>query len=178
MSDEPIKTEELPKTTSNVVEALGIGVDEAEKIDQKKIDNMVVNPKKEEKKEMGRPTVITELVLHKLEEVFALDGTDEEACFYAGIAPRTLYNYQKENPEFVQRKEALKEKPILLARRTAVENLNTLAGAHWYLERKRKKEFSVRVEQTGADGKDLHPLTAEQQSKLDALLFKKEIPAE
>ena len=95
------------------------------------------------------------MVLQKLEEVFAIGGTDTEACFYAGIGTSTLYEYQKDNPEFVERKEALKEKPILKARQTVVKSLDNPDMALKYLERKRKAEFSLRVEQTGADGKDL-----------------------
>lgn len=85
----------------------------------------------------GRPTVITDDVLHKLEEVFALGGTDKEACFYADIAPATLYKYQEKHPEFVERKAALKEKPVLLARQTVVKSLQTDVNSAWkMLERK------------------------------------------
>lgn len=100
----------------------------------------------------GRPTVMTEMVLHKLEEVFAIGGTDKEACFYADIATQTLYKYQEENPEFIERKEALKEKPILKARQTVVKALDNPQDARWYLERKRKKEFSgvIDVKHTGS----------------------------
>jgi len=34
----------------------------------------------------GRPTVMTEPVIRKLEEAFKVDATDEETCSYAGIA--------------------------------------------------------------------------------------------
>lgn len=106
----------------------------------------------------GRPTIIDEVVLKKLEEVFAIGGTDLEACFYADISHQTLYNYQKAHPEFVERKEALKEKPVLLARQTVVKALASDSDiAFKYLERKRKSEFAVRSEVTGADGVPLHP---------------------
>lgn len=99
--------------------------------------------------EVGRPTVMTPETLHKLEEVFALGGTDTEACFYANIAPATLYKYQKECPEFIERKEALKETPILKARRTVVNSLNDPTHAFKFLERKKKSEFGANVEITG-----------------------------
>lgn len=92
--------------------------------------------------ETGRPTVMTPETISKLEEVFAMGGTDEEACFFADIAPATLYNYQNECPEFLERKEALKLNPILKARRVAVEKLGeSYQNAMDYLKRKRKKEF-------------------------------------
>jgi hypothetical protein len=94
----------------------------------------------------GRPTIMKPDVISKLEEVFALGGTDKEACFYANICHQTLYDYQKLHPEFVERKEALKEKPILKARQTVVKALDDPVSAQWYLERKRKSEFGKRDE--------------------------------
>lgn len=96
----------------------------------------------------GRPTIMTPETLAKLEEVFAVGGTDNEACFYAGIGKTTLYNYQQEHPEFVERKEALKETPILKARRTVVKALDDPNHAFRYLEKKRKVEFGNSVDIT------------------------------
>ena len=92
--------------------------------------------------EVGRPTIMTPEILAKLDQVFAIGGTDEEACFYDDIGKSTLYNYQQDNPEFVERKEALKEKPILKARQTVVGALDDPNHAFKYLERKRRKEFA------------------------------------
>lgn len=114
------------------------------------------------KKSAGRPTVITPEVLRKLEEVFAIGGTDSEACFYADISPTALYEYQEKTPGFAERKAALKERPILKARQTIVKGLDDDRNAQWYLERKRKDEFAVRTELTGKDGADLIP---DKQSK-------------
>lgn len=100
----------------------------------------------EEVKPVGRPTVMTPEILNKLEEVFALGGTDKEACFYAGISHQALYNYQHDHPEFIERKEALKERPILKARQTIVKGLDDADNAKWYLERKAKKEFAQKTE--------------------------------
>ena len=58
---------------------------------------------------MARPTVMTPEVIAKLEEAFAWGCSDIEACLWADIAPKTLYVYQEKNPEFAQRKAALKE---------------------------------------------------------------------
>ena len=110
------------------------------------------------KKKVGRPAIITPEIISKLEEVFSIGGSDEEACFYADIGKTTLYNYQQEHPEFVERKEALKERPVLKARQTVVKALENPQHAQWFLSRKRKKEFSERIEQTGADGEKIAPL--------------------
>jgi len=103
---------------------------------------------------MARPTKMTEAVLGKLEQAFAYGSSDKEACFYAGINPDTMYDYQKLHPEFTERKEALKERPILEARQKVVGDIkNDVKVAQWYLERKRKSEFSTKIEteQTGLD---------------------------
>jgi hypothetical protein len=71
--------------------------------------------------EVGRPTIMTPETLQKLEDAFALGCTDLEACVYADISKSTLYNYQEQHPEFVERKEELKEHPVLLARQTVIK---------------------------------------------------------
>lgn len=99
--------------------------------------------------EVGRPTVMTEEVIRKLEEAFALGATDGEAIFYAGISKTAFYDYCKEFPEFADRKEALKETPILKARRTVVNSLADPNNAFRYLERKKKNEFGNSIEVSG-----------------------------
>lgn len=96
----------------------------------------------------GRPTVMTNEVVAKLEQAFSLGCSDIEACLFAGISKQTLYDYQKIHPEFADRKEELKEKLVLKARTviaTALNN-NDETTAKWYLERKRKDEFSTKQE--------------------------------
>jgi len=113
------------------------------------------------KNPVGRPTIMTPEVIDKLEEVFALGGSDAEACLWADIATDTLYKYQRENPEFIKRKESLKETPILRARRTVVNALEKDSDmAMRYLERKRKDEFSPRTNVSlGADKDSISELT-------------------
>jgi hypothetical protein len=113
--------------------------------------------------------------LKKLEEAFAIGASDAEACFYADISHETLYTYQDKHPEFLERKNALKERPVLLARQTVVKSLESNPElAMKYLERKRRKEFAQRQELTGADGKDLTPqFTPEQAEQLLRLRAKR-----
>lgn len=97
---------------------------------------------------VGRPTIVTPDILAKLEYAFALGCTDLEACFYANISKSTLYNYQEKHPEFVERKEELKERPIFIAREAVVNGLQTDPKLSLsYLERKKNKEFALRAEQ-------------------------------
>lgn len=71
----------------------------------------------------GRPTVITPKVLSELKTAFSMDCTDKEACDFAGISEKTLYNYQNTHPEFLQEKRGWKSEIILKARMTVVDAL-------------------------------------------------------
>jgi len=84
----------------------------------------------------GRPRKINKDVLQKLEDAFSNALPDKEACLYAGIAPQTLYNYQKRNPKFVERKEQLKLTPNIAARKSIVAALGDVGVAKWWLEKK------------------------------------------
>lgn len=97
---------------------------------------------------VGRPKVIDKDVLNKLETSYSMGCTDSEACLFANISKQTLYNYQNKHPEFVERKEMLKQKLVLKARSVVAEALNNKDEntAKWYLERKKKDEFSVKSE--------------------------------
>lgn len=113
------------------------------------------------KTKLGRPTVMTEGVIQKLEEAFAWGCTDIEACLWANIDSRTLYKYQEKNPEFVRRKEGLKDTPVMLARKAVVNAIRNgdRTTAMQYLERKKKDEFSTKTESDITSGGDkLAPL--------------------
>lgn len=107
----------------------------------------------------GRPIEFNAEVIKKLEEVFAMDGTVLEACFYANITPVTYYNHVKEGNELFNRFQELRQNPVLKARKTITDKLNDPEHAKWYLERKKKLEFSSRNELTGADGKAIEVKT-------------------
>lgn len=70
--------------------------------------------------------------------------SDEEACLLAEIDPATLYRYCQKNKSFASKKELLKRKPVLTAKRNIVKALE--AGdvdiSKWLLERKAKEEFN------------------------------------
>lgn len=96
---------------------------------------------------LGRPSVITLSVLQKLEWAFKLGATDKEACNEGGISAQTLYNYQAQNPDFLEQKEAWKSSPIFKARKSVVEGLERNPNlALKYLEKKLPEEFGKRTE--------------------------------
>ena len=82
-------------------------------------------------------------IVAKLKEVWALGGSDSEACFWADISKFSLKRYLDANPDIVELRNKLKEKPILKARQTVVNNLNNPDVAFKYLERKKKDEFGA-----------------------------------
>ena len=130
----------------------------------------MATPKKDPKDydKFGRPTVVTEMVLQKLEEAFSIGCSDKEACVYANISERTLYYYQDSNPDFLQRKQLLKEKVVLLARQTvakAIQNGDE-KSAQWLLERKKRKEFAVRTQMELKQVEAFDDMTDEQLAEI------------
>lgn len=121
---------------------------------------------------IGRPSVMTEEVIVKLEEAFMKGLTDKEACLYSEIAPSTLYKYCQENPYFAERKEILKDNVRMQAKLNVAGAINEgdKPLSQWYLERKAKDEFSTRSELTGPDGKDLFQPSPEEREAADKAL--------
>lgn len=94
-----------------------------------------------------RPVEMTPEKIKKLEEAFAMDCSLWEACFYAEISKQTYYNRIERKPELLERFEALREKPVLLARQSVIKNMqNNGELALKYLERKKKNEFTPKTE--------------------------------
>lgn len=99
---------------------------------------------------------MTPEVVVKLEHAFAIDSTVEEACSYAEISRDIFYDYLKREPKFSDRIAELRQKPVLAARDRVVKGIHeSYSNAMDYLKRKKKLEFAERIEQTGADGKEL-----------------------
>lgn len=90
----------------------------------------------------GRPTVMNESVLAKLEMAFSFGCPDTEACTLAKISVNSLYDYQKKHPEFLALKLALKEEITLKARQTLIKGIGeNVSTATYWLEKKKKDEF-------------------------------------
>ena len=135
------------------------------------------------KNDTGRPTVMTQETLHKLETAFKMGCSHSIACQHAGISRTALYKYQNENPEFADKINAWQVNPILKAQNNVMRVLNgtrnllekrikedgtedldprseltsreVLELSKWYLEHRNKGEYGTRVEVTGADGEPL-----------------------
>jgi len=91
-------------------------------------------------------------VVRKLKEAFAIGADVTAACSYAEISRETFYTWCKEDKKLAEESDSLREKPVLKAYQTVASKLGEIDTAKWYLERKRKREFSSRMEYTGEDG--------------------------
>tara|TARA_R110001632_G_scaffold37039_3_gene93721 strand:+ start:171 stop:551 length:381 start_codon:yes stop_codon:yes gene_type:complete len=100
----------------------------------------------------GRPTCMTPEVIQKLEDAFSWGCTDLEACCNADISKSTLYNYCDANPKFMERKEVLKNQPVMKARRVVLAALDDddINTAHKVIDR--KEGMKVKQEVTSPDG--------------------------
>lgn len=118
---------------------------------------------KKEKNKGGRPTIMTEQVVAKLEQGFKIGLNDTECCAYADISRDAFYDYIKKNPEFADKKEKWKLNPIAKAKHTIYKKLDDVKTAQWYLE-KRCDEFSSKskIELTN---KALTIMVADEQHK-------------
>jgi hypothetical protein len=103
---------------------------------------------KEGKNPVGRPSIVDDAVVQKLEEAFAIGCNDTQACAYVSLNRVTFYAYIKKHPEFLNRINDLKQRPVLKARKTIYENLNEPGTAKWFLERKLRDEFGDNKEAT------------------------------
>ena len=113
--------------------------------------------KKKNQKGAGRKTVMTDLTLSKLKEGFAQGFSVNNACIWADISQSTYFEYCKKNPQFSEHCKSLQKKPLIKSILVINKSLNDgdVSTAKWYAERKGKEEFSLRVENTGKDGKDM-----------------------
>jgi hypothetical protein len=102
----------------------------------------------------GAKTKMTDETVEKLKQYFMQGHTKIEACILANIDRGTLHNYCKKYPEFSTLIEELREKPTAIARNIVNKSLQEgdKDMAKWYLERKKKDEFSTRSETVGKDG--------------------------
>jgi uncharacterized phage-associated protein len=79
-----------------------------------------------------------------LREGFLRGYTDREACYYAHIAPSTLYDFCLKNPDFSEQKEAWKDNPVLHSRDNIYNAIKkgSVQDSWPMLRAKRKAEFA------------------------------------
>jgi len=110
---------------------------------------------------MGRPTDYSEAIVRKLEDAFRDGASITEACDQAGIVRDTYYRWLNEKDGFQTKMKEAQDWVTEIARAVVAKRItkkNDTETAKWWLERKKKDEFSTRTENTGKDGKDLIPV--------------------
>ena len=121
----------------------------------------------------GRPTVMTEEVVAKLEEGFLMGFNITEACLYVDISRSIFYDYIKLHPKFSDKIADWQDNPKMLAKKNIYNSIKSgdkTEDSKWFLERKGKDDgFSLRTEHTGKDGKDLMPDKESKKVSDDAI---------
>lgn len=90
----------------------------------------------------GRPTLKTEEVVNKLENIFKVGGNVEEAISYAGISKQTYYNWIEADESFLTKMESARHYADIVAKNVVIDAIvkdRDLGTAKWWLE---KREFS------------------------------------
>jgi len=100
----------------------------------------------------GRPTKYNDTVVERITQALRAGNTRRASCAYAGISEDTLSTWMKQKPDFadaIEKAEADAEvRNVAIIQRTAD---TTWQAAAWWLERRRKGDWSARTEMTGAD---------------------------
>ena len=88
-----------------------------------------------------------EIVVAKLEYVWALRGPDTLAANFAGIARTTLQRFLVDRPDILKRRDQLRGMTILKALKSINYNLENPNHAEWFLERVMPNEFGTKPAQ-------------------------------
>ena len=94
-------------------------------------------------KKDGRPSVINEDILRKIEAALATGFSISAACHFSGISTSTFYEHKASNQEFADRVRWAEEWATYKARQVvlqAIEN-GDVQIAKWYLSVKARNEF-------------------------------------
>lgn len=90
----------------------------------------------------GAPTKLTEEAVQKLESIFQVGGTVEEATSYAGIARRTYHYWMEKNDDFARKMEAAQHYSDVVAKNVVVASITKnkdLDTSKWWLEKRQFK---------------------------------------
>jgi hypothetical protein len=96
-------------------------------------------------KKAGRPSVVNEEALRKL-EVFIASGMGISAsCHFAGISTSTFYEHKSLDKEFAYRINMAEEWAVFRARQVVLKAIDdgNVDVAKWYLSKKARFEFGT-----------------------------------
>jgi hypothetical protein len=92
----------------------------------------------------GRPSVINENLIRKLEAALSCGFSVTFACSYAGISTSTFYEHKALEGEFKYRMNRAEEWATLRARQVILKAIDdgNVDVAKWYISRKSRFEFA------------------------------------
>ena len=88
-----------------------------------------------------RPTKKNDEVVAKLESIFKIDGTIQEACSYAGVDKSTYHDRVNKDKAFSDKMAAARDYPFILARKTLMKGMQQwdTRSSIEYLKRRDKR---------------------------------------
>ena len=95
------------------------------------------------KSTVGRPTKLNDDLVVKLESIFKIGGTVEEACSYALINKTTYYRWLEENKDFATKMNSAQHYADIVAKNVVVDSMikdKDLSTAKWWLEKRQFRE--------------------------------------
>ena len=102
----------------------------------------------------GKPYKYNDEVVTRLTQALRAGNTRRASCAYSGISEDTFAVWLKDIPEFsdaIKKAEGDAElRNVALIQKAASDG--TWQAAAWWLERRRKNDFALRTEHTGAEG--------------------------
>ena len=91
----------------------------------------------------GRPTKYNDEVVKKLESIFKIGGTVDEACSYAEITKPTYYEWLDRHSDFLTKMNSAQHYADIVAKNVVVDSMikdKDLSTAKWWLEKRQFRE--------------------------------------
>jgi hypothetical protein len=104
---------------------------------------------------VGRPTLYSEEMVSKIESIFKIGGTVEQALSYAGITKPTYYDWIEKHPNFLTRMESARAYPDIVAKNIVVDSMikdKDVNTAKWWLEKREFKQTQQNNTQVNISG--------------------------
>ena len=103
-------------------------------------------------------TKMTDEVIAKLEQAFAIGATRAQACDYADVDPSTLWRWEQKNPELSNRFQRMREKLPLKAKMNIAQSVHqgTITDSKYVLEKMEPETYAEKLKiehtDTATDG--------------------------